>query len=215
MKNLLKNLNRKKTQSLKKVHAARKDWSSLRELAREIFSQIISTASEIKYYDSLYIIDEQDAMFLRTTNFSNFIQFYIGKRPSGRFHQEFDKEGELLKSELEVVDGGALIISQSSDGKVHFVIFPDTIENQQNEKPFIRSVFKNPSKVKYHHIKEAGEDFLTFIVLTSPDYIPNKLEKLELYMITKKYKKDISLFFKTLFTWGLRIISFAKGFFAA
>lgn len=151
-------------------------------------------------------------MFQKTKNFSNFIQFYLGKRPSGRFHQEFNKDGKLLTSELEVINGGALIISQSTDGKVNFVIFPDTIENQQNEKPVIQSVFRNPSKVKYHHIKEAGEDFLTFIILTSPDYIPSKLDKLELYMITKKYKKDILPFFRVIFTLGLRMISYAKGF---
>ncbi|MDR7212211.1 hypothetical protein [Flavobacterium piscis] len=213
MKNHLKNLNRKKIQNLKKTHAARQDWNSLRELSKDIFFQIKTTARNVKYYDSLYIIDDQDPMLQRTKNFSNFIQFYLGKRPSGRFYHEFNEEGQLINSDLEVINGGAFIISQTPEGKVKFVFIPDTIENQQNQQPVILSVFKNPGKVKYHHIKEAAEDFLSYILLTSPDYITTNLEKLELYMITKKYKKDIIPSIKLLFTVGLRIMSFSKGIF--
>lgn len=213
MKNYLKNLNRKKIQNLKKTHAARQDWNSLRELSKDIFLQIKTTARNVKYYDSLYIIDDQDPMLRRTKNFSNFIQFYLGKRPSGRFYQEFNEDGQLINSDIEVINGGAFIITQTPDGKIKFVFIPDTIENQQNEQPVIFSVFKNPGKVEYHHIKEAAEDFLNYILLTSPDYTTSKLEKMELYMITKKYKKDLMPLIKFLFTMGLRIVSYSKGFF--
>jgi len=87
----------------------------------------------------------------------------------------------------------------------------DRIGNESNKNDFVQKVFKKPSNLNYYHIKEAGEDFLKFVVLTSPDYTPSKFDKLQIYLITKKYKKDIFPFTRTVLTWALRIISLAKG----
>jgi len=214
MKNHLQELNSKKRQSLTKAHDARQDWESLRDLANSILQDVILYAKEVKYYENLYIIDDRDPALKSKTNFSKFIQFYLGKRPSGRFHKETNNRGQLMKSELEVIEGGALLISQQPDGRIIFEMHPDTIENQKNAQPIVISVFKNPGKVKYHHIKEACEDFLKYAVLSSPDYVRNRIEKIELYLLTKKYKKHIWPVFKGVLVWTLRLISLAKGIIA-
>jgi len=152
-------------------------------------------------------------MMRTSPNFTKFIQFYIGNRISGRTHQQFNQNGQLIRGQLEAINGGAMIISQKPNGQVVFDMFPDTIESQPSEHHFVQAVIDNPGEVKYHHIKEAAEDFLNFLILTGPDYKPNFLEHAEIYMIKKKYKADIWPFLKKLFNWGLRILSFSKGIF--
>jgi hypothetical protein len=211
MKNYIKELNKKKLKDLRRSHKARQDWASLRNLAREVFEEIRKTAFEENFYEKLYIIDETDPMLGGVVNFSNFIQFYFGNSASGRISQKTNDKGEIKEIELEAIKGGALIISQLPNGTVFFSVIANCVGNELNKDNFIQSVFKNPSNVKYCHIKEAGEDFLKFIVLTSPDYTPSKFDKFQIYLITKKYKKDIFPFTRTVLTWTLRIISFAKG----
>ncbi len=211
MKNYLESLNDKKMKSLRSAHSSKQDWTSLHALATQIFNRIKEDARSANFYDSLYIIDNQHSMIQTKPNFTKFIQFYIGGRPSGRYSQEFDSHDRLLSSEIEVINGGALVITQSPAGEIVMEMFPDTIKGRNPDAPFVYSSFRKAGDVKYHHIKEAAEDFLNYIIITSPNHSKSCLDKVELYFIQRKYKEDAWPVAKGLAGWVLRILSFFKG----
>ena len=211
MRNYLKSLNDKKMKSLRSSHLSKQDWASLHALATQIFTRIRDEAKSSEFYDFLYIIDDQHSMVQTKPNFTKFIQFYIGSRPSGRADQEFDNQGRLIRSEIEVINGGALVISQNPAGEIAMAMFPDTIKGQNPDAPFVYSFFRKAGEVQYHHLKEAAEDFLSYLIITSPNHSKSRYDKVELYFIQRKYKEDAWPIAKELASWALRLLSFSKG----
>lgn len=205
MHNYLQELNIEYQNGYKKVLNRRNEWADFQSRAVDLLKQIASTGNKLtnegKYYEFLYVLTQDDNMIVKKPINRGFIQFYAGQHPMfGIVDDTINiRTGQVTGTKSYIEKSGCLSIVQNPNGEVFFIVYASSSELIKWEDEYIViKHFSTPSKIKYHHIKEAVEFYLRYAQITSYNCSPNLWDNIKISWIKFRFTSLLKLIPKGL-----------------
>ena len=149
----------------------RKEWTNSSHFIWTIFSDFIQDHEAAPFFDKLYTSRETnlttDYLGEYRTN-QNTVCLFFGHHPSGIGTYALNPQGRLLKSDIVLEHGGALVFSQAPCGDVYVLLKGCNSDVLVSGDPYLEYAhFKRPSDIKERHIYGAIKAFLWYNRITS------------------------------------------------
>lgn len=188
---LFQKLNNKHSDAVKDLYDRRKQWEYVNRTATKVFNEAIEAAEKEGFWESLFILPRQKNIIREGEVFKNrnFIQLCVGQHPTDISSKTY-KCSRLRGRRVVTESGGALIISQSTNGGITFLMLSSSSEFYNNHKQCrLLKTFKKPYKINESDIRKAVKVMLHYSENTSySQFYPywNYLKDL-----ASKHQKDI------------------------
>lgn len=157
------------------------NWNVQVEKIERHFEEVVTKAKNEQFFETLFV-DRDDEH--RT------VQLHAGKHPIGSAQTIRDGLGRATGWRIDVEQGAALVVSQSTLGDVAIILYPYQSEGARRIEPhIIWAIFKDPAHVTEPVLRRAVADFLTYVRVSSTLFNESPMDRMRIRYLEFRGKK--------------------------
>lgn len=144
----------------------REAWEGFKQRGHSVFEKLINEFKEESFFGNLFI--EPEGSSLTETKNQNTLCVRFGTRPTGIIRIEYNPDGSMKSGKSNFEEGGALLFSQSPNGRVACIIFGSKSDIlKPKDEYFIYKFYDSPSSISTWKIWKAVNAFFWYARITS------------------------------------------------
>jgi hypothetical protein len=144
----------------------REAWGAFEQRGHDVFDKLINEFNEESFFGNLFI--EPEGSSLIEKKHQNTLCVRFGLRTTGIVRIEYNLDGSMKSGKSNIEEGGALLFSQSPNGRVACIIFGSKSDLlKPKDEYFIYKFYDSPSLISTWQIMKAVNAFFWYARITS------------------------------------------------